>query len=107
MYKPKGTKDIYVDSLQVNSSTLEKQLADRGVSKAEINSIISNTSQRYSDYLLNIVRECEMDMMALEKVPSPLKLFIDCLRESSNSMSLSDSSRKLITDYELAWEEWM
>ena len=107
MYKPKGTKEIYVDSLQVNSSTLEKQLTERGVSKAEVDAIISNTSQRYSDKLLNIVRDCEMDMMALETVPSPLKLFIDCLRETSSSMSLSDSSRKLITDYALAWEEWM
>ena len=107
MYKPKDTKDIYVDSLSVNSSTLEKQLAGKEVSRDEIDKILTSVAGRYAQRLQGIVQECEQDMMALERVPSPLRLFIECLAESSNSLSLSSSSRKLIEHYESAWEDWM
>ena len=107
MYKPKDTKEIYVDSLNVNSSNLEKQLAGKAVSSGEIGEILQSVDSRYKRRLNSIVEEYEKDMMALEHVPSPLRLFIDCLAESDQSMSLSPPSRRLIQQYISAWEEWM
>jgi hypothetical protein len=46
-------------------------------------------------------------MMALEHVPSPLKLFVDCLAQVQNSLSLSSPASRLIQRYAAAWEDWM
>lgn len=107
MHRPKETKDIYEESLSVNSSTLQKQLADNDVQPGEIGRLIGAVADRYSQRVSNIVLECERDMMALERVPSPLKLFIECLTESSKSLELSSPSRNLIDRYASAWEDWM
>jgi hypothetical protein len=46
-------------------------------------------------------------MMALEYVPSPLKLFVDCLADVQKSHSLSSQASRLIQHYTSAWEDWM
>jgi hypothetical protein len=107
MYKPKETKEIYVDSLSVNSSNLEKQLQAKSVSEDEIKRIIKSIDAGYMQRLEGIVHECDKDMMALERVPSPLRLFIDCLEESERTMQLSQESRQLVLSYVSAWEDWM
>ncbi|MGI0037770.1 MAG: hypothetical protein ACRD99_05380 [Nitrososphaera sp.] len=107
MYKPKDTEQIYTDSLSVNSSNLEKELSGRRVPPAEIEQILKSIESEYGDRLKGISYECDKDMMALERVPSPLRLFIDCLAESDKSLQLSQASRQLIRGYVSAWEEWM
>jgi hypothetical protein len=51
-----------------------------------------------------IVEECEADMMALEKVASPLKLFVDCISKAGPQ---SPQARELLDRYVSAWEDWM
>jgi hypothetical protein len=107
MYKPKSTRDIYTESLSVNSASLEKQLADQSVPPREIKSIVDAVGKMYNENVNRIVEECDRDMMALEHVPSPLKLFVDCLANAQKSMSLSQPARALIERYTSAWEDWM
>lgn len=107
MYKPKSTRDIYMESLSVNSANLEKQLADQSISAGEIKSFVDVVSKMYSESVDGIVQECSRDMMALERVPSPLKLFVDCLPQAQKSMSLSPPTRALVQRYTSAWEDWM
>jgi hypothetical protein len=107
MYKPKSTKDIYADSLSINSESLEKQLIEQAVPSTEIRDIIQIVSKQYNERVKQIVEECERNMMALEHVPSPLKLFIVCLTQVYNSISLSPQTRMLIHQYANAWEDWM
>jgi len=107
MYKPKETKDIYVESLSINSSNLENQLADKSVQRQEIMAILDLVAKRYHDRVDNIVEECRRDMMALERVPSPLKLFIECLAKARESLVLSAPASTLIEHYVSAWEDWM
>lgn len=42
----------------------------------------------YRENVDGIVEECDRDMMALERVPSPVKLFVDCLGSVQKSMNL-------------------
>ena len=107
MYKPRATRDIYVESLSVNSDTLKKQMADKGVAASEIQDIMNAVARLYNEQLEKIVEECDRDMMALERVPSPLKLFIDCLARVQKSLNLSEASRQLVRHYLSAWEDWM
>lgn len=107
MYKPKSTRDIYIESLSVNSASFEKQLADQSVSASEIKIFINTVSKMYRENVDRIVDECDRDMMALERVPSPLKLFVDCLAHTQKSTDLSQPARALIERYTSAWEDWM
>ncbi len=107
MYKPRATRDIYMESLSVNSASIEKQLEDKSVPAREIKSIIESVGKRYRENVDAIVEECDRDMMALERVPSPLKLFVDCLAEAQKSLSLSQPARALLQQYTSAWEDWM
>ena len=107
MYKPKSTKDIYLDSLSVNSASLEKQLLEQSVPSSEIKDIINVISKHYNKSVERIVEECNKDMMVLEHVPSPLKLFIDCLTQARKLLRLSPQAHKLIQQYSRAWEGWM
>jgi len=107
MYKPKSTREIYLESLSINSANIGKQLADQLVLSEEINSILDIVSKEYHENVEKIVALCEKDMMALEQVPSPLKLFIDCLTYAQESLSLSSHACKLIQRYRSAWEDWM
>jgi hypothetical protein len=107
MYRPKSTRDIYVESLSVNSANLEKQLAEQSVPPREIKSIMAAVSRAYNENVDRIVKESDRDVTALERVPSPLKLFIDCLADAQKSMDLSEQSRALIERYTAAWEDWM
>lgn len=107
MYKPKSTRDIYAESFSVNSASLEKQLADKSVPPREIKSIIDAIGKMYRENVDRIVEECDRDMMALERVPSPLKLFVDCLAHVQKSSSLSQPARALLERYTSAWEDWM
>jgi hypothetical protein len=107
MYKPKSTKDIYMESLSVNSRSLEKLLVDQSLSSREINSITVTVDKMYRDNVDKIVGESNNDMMALERVPSPLKLFVDCLGRVLESMNLSQPARALLQRYTSAWEDWM
>jgi hypothetical protein len=107
MYKPKSTRDIYTESLSINSASLEKQLADQSVPPREIKSIIDAIVRMYNENVDRIVEECDRDMMALERVSSPLKLFVECLANVQKSMSLSQPARVLMQQYTSAWEDWM
>jgi hypothetical protein len=107
MYKPKSTREIYIESLSVNSASIEKQLADQSVLSDEIRSILDFVSKTYCENVDRIVTLCDKDMMALEHVPSPLKMFVDCLAHAQNSLSLSSPASRLIQRYTSAWEDWM
>jgi hypothetical protein len=107
MHKPKETKEIYVDSLSINSSNLERQLREQTISPLEINEILAAINSKYTQRVESIIEECNKDMMALERVPSPLRLFIECLAESDRSLKLSSRSQRLIRGYVSSWEEWM
>jgi hypothetical protein len=107
MYKPKSTREIYIESLSINSESIEKQLADQSVPSEEIRSILDFVSNMYYENLEKIVKLCDKDMMALEYVPSPLKLFVDCLANAQKSLSLSSPASRLIRRYTSAWEDWM
>ncbi len=107
MYKPKATRDIYTESLSVNSASLEKQLAEQSVHAGEIRNIIDIVSKIYNENVDRIVLECDRDMIALEHVPSPLKLFIDCLASMQKTLNISPPARALIQRYASAWEDWM
>ncbi|MFL6510461.1 MAG: hypothetical protein ACJ700_04660 [Nitrososphaera sp.] len=107
MYKPKSTREIYTESFSINSASIEKQLADDSVPTGEIRSILDFVSEIYLRDVERIIALCEKDMMALEQVPSPLKLFVDCLTYARESLSLSSHACKLIQRYRSAWEDWM
>lgn len=107
MYKPKDTKDIYFDALAVNASNFKKQLAAEDVQPEEVKVIVKSVVKSYDEHVGVIVEECKRDMMALENVPSPLKLFIECLAEAKESLNLSWPARLLIEKYISAWEDWM
>ncbi len=107
MYKPKSTREIYIESLTINSASIEKQLADHLVLSEEIRSILDFVSKMYCENVERIVMLCDKDMMALEYVPSPLKLFVDCLADVQKSHSLSSQASRLIQHYTSAWEDWM
>jgi len=107
MYKPKSTREIYIESFSINSGSIEKQLADQSVLPEEIRSILDFVSKLYRENVDRIVTLCDKDMMALEYVPSPLKLFTDCLSHVQKSLSLSLPASRLIQRYPSAWEDWM
>lgn len=107
MYKPKSTREIYIESFSINSASIEKQLTDQSVLSDEISSILDFLSKKYCENVDRIVALCDKDMMALEYVPSPLKLFVDCLASAQNSLSLSSPASRLIQRYTSAWEDWM
>jgi hypothetical protein len=107
MYKPKSTREIYIESLSINSASIEKQLADESVLLEEIRSIVDFVSKMYRENVDRIVSLCDNDMMALEYVPSPLKLFVDCLAQAQKSLTVSSPASKLIQQYTSAWEDWM
>jgi hypothetical protein len=107
MYKPKSTREIYIESLSINSASIEKQLADQSVLSEEITSILDFVSKMYRENVERIVTLCDKDMMALEHVPSPLKLFVDCLAQAQKYLSVSSPASRLIQQYTSAWEDWM
>jgi hypothetical protein len=107
MYKPKSTREIYIESLSINSASIERQLADQSILSDEIRSILDSVSKMYRENVETIVTMCDKDMMALEYVPSPLKLFVDCLAHAQKSLSLSSPANRLIQRYAAAWEDWM
>jgi hypothetical protein len=107
MYKPKSTGEIYTGSLSINSASLEKQLAEELVPADEIRSILNFVSEIYLKDVERIVTLCDKDMTALEYVPSPLKLFVDCLAQAQKSLRLSSPAQRLFQRYTSAWEDWM
>jgi hypothetical protein len=107
MYKPRSTRDIYMESLSVNSASIEKQLVEQSVPVGEIKRFVDGVSKMYRENVDRIVEECDKDILALERVPSPLKLFVDCLAQAQKSMSLSPQARALVQRYTSAWEDWM
>ncbi|MGI0019996.1 MAG: hypothetical protein ACREAY_05960 [Nitrososphaera sp.] len=104
MHKPKHVRDHYTESLSVNSENLKRQLAEAGVQEGEISAILQSIAGAYMQEVENIVTECEGDMMALEKVPSPLKLFVDSIAEAK---AQSPQAMALLGRYVSAWEDWM
>ena len=107
MYKPKATRDIYVESLSVNSASLRKQLLEQSVPADEIQIILGAISKMYNKDVDNIIQECDRDMIALEHVPSPLKLFVDCLGYAQKNIRISSQAHALLERYLSAWEDWM
>ncbi|MFL6490674.1 MAG: hypothetical protein ACJ70M_04155 [Nitrososphaera sp.] len=107
MYKPTSTREIYIESLSINSASVEKQLADQSVLTEETRRILDFVSKIYRENVERIVLLCDKDVMALEYVPSPLKLFVDCLAQVQKSLSLSSPASRLIQRYAAAWEDWM
>ena len=107
MYKPRATRDIYTESLSINSASIGKQLEAKSVPASEIRIIMDAVGKRYRENVDRIVEECDRDMMALEHVPSPLKLFVECLADVQKSASLSSPAKELLQNYVSAWEDWM
>ena len=107
MYKSKSTREIYIESLSINSASIEKRRADQSVLSEEIKSILDFVSKMYCENVERIITLCDKDMMALEYVPSPLKLFVDCLAHVQKTLSLSPPASRLIQQYTSAWEDWM
>jgi hypothetical protein len=107
MYKPKSTREIYIESLSINSTSIEKQLGEELVPTEEIRSLLNFVSEMYLGEVERIVTLCDKDMTALEYVSSPLKLFVDCLAQAQKSLSLSSAARRLFQRYTSAWENWM
>jgi len=73
----------------------------------EIKVIIDAVGRMCSEKVDSIVQECDRDMMELEYVPSPLKLFVDCLARVRKSVDLLQPARVLLRLYTSAWEDWM
>jgi hypothetical protein len=105
-HKPKPVKDHYTESLAVNSENLGRQLSAESVPREEIQRILDSISRTYLAEMEKIARECEKDMMALERVPSPLRLFVDSIAQV-NSLTVSPAASELMMKYVSAWEDWM
>ncbi len=73
----------------------------------EIRIIMETVGKRYQENVDAIVEECDKDMMALERVPSPLRLFVDCIAEAKRTLDLSHDTQSLLHQYTAAWEDWM
>jgi len=105
-HKPKPVEDHYKESFNVNVSSLSKHLASKLVPEQEIEDIMNSISSLYFGNVVKIVAECNKDLMLLEYVPSPLKLFIDCIAQSQQSKFFSCSST-ILKGYVDALEDWM
>ncbi|HEX6068026.1 MAG TPA: hypothetical protein VFZ05_04420 [Nitrososphaera sp.] len=105
-HKPKPVKDHYTESLATNSQNLARQLAGAFVSESETREIIDSISSLYLKETEKIAEECELDIMALEKVPSPLGLFVNCISQVAKNVR-SPAATDLLQKYVAAWEDWM
>lgn len=105
-HRPKPVRDHYTEALAVNSENLGKQLAAESVPEQEIRMILDSISQMYLAETEKIARECEKDMMVLERVPSPLRIFIDSIARTK-SLTVSPAASELMEKYVSAWEDWM
>lgn len=106
-HKPKPVKDHYLESLAVNSENLSRQLADKAVPAGETQAILDAISRLYLSETEKIVHECEKDMMALERVPSPLRLFVDSIAQALKTTKIPPAAAELLKRYVSAWEDWM
>ncbi len=106
-HRPKPIKNHYTESLAVNSENLGKQLSAESVSAEEIQRILDTISHIYLAETERIVLECGKDMMALEKAPSPLRLFVNSIARVQSSPSVSRAASELMERYVSAWEDWM
>jgi hypothetical protein len=106
-HKPKPVSDHYTESLTVNSENLAKQLEDKAVPAAETKSILDAITRLYLSETEKIVQECKKDMMALERVPSPLRLFVDSIAQALKTTKASPVASELLKRYVSAWEDWM
>ena len=105
-HKPKPVKDHYTESLLVNSQNLSRQLEGASVSSLETSEIIKSISAIYHNEVEKIVSECEQDIMALERAPSPLGLFVSCISQIIED-TRSPKAVDLLQKYVAAWEDWM
>ncbi|AIF84765.1 hypothetical protein NTE_02723 [Candidatus Nitrososphaera evergladensis SR1] len=108
-HRPKPVRDHYTESLAVNSENLGKQLSAESVPREQVQKILDSISRLYLAETEKIVHECEKDMMALERVPSPLRLFIDSIAQvmTMKSNAISPAAFTLLKRYASAWEDWM
>lgn len=106
-HRPKPVRDHYVESLAVNSENLARQLGEKSVPAREVQIILGAISRPYLSETDSIVRKCEKDMMALEKVPSPLRLFVDSIAQALKTTKMSPAASLLLKNYVSAWEDWM
>jgi hypothetical protein len=104
-HKPKPVRDHYTESLATNSQNLARQLAG-SVQEAEVKAIIDSISAIYLREVGRIAGECERDIMALERVPSPLGLFVSCISQVVRDVR-SPKAAELLQKYVAAWEDWM
>ncbi len=104
-HKPKPVRDHYTESLATNSQNLARQLAG-AVKEAEARAIIDSISAVYLKELDKIVDECERDIMALERMQSPLGLFVNCISQVVGDIK-SPKAPELLQKYVAAWEDWM
>lgn len=105
-HKPKPVRDHYTESLATNSQNLARQLAGASVPESETKEIIDAISSIYLKEADKISEECERDIMALEKVPSPLGLFVSCISQVAKDVR-SPAAVDLLSKYVAAWEDWM
>ncbi len=104
-HKPKPVRDHYTESLATNSQNLARQLAG-SVPEAEVKTIVDSISIIYLKEVDRIAGECERDIMALERVPSPLGLFVGCISQVVREAK-SPAATDLLQKYVAAWEDWM
>lgn len=104
-HRPKPVRDHYTESLATNSQNLARQLAG-SVPQTEIDAIVDSISAIYLKEVDKIADECEHDIMALERVPSPLGLFVSCISQVVRDVR-SPGAVDLLQKYVAAWEDWM
>jgi hypothetical protein len=107
-HRPKPVRDHYTESLAVNSESLARQLAEAGVPEEDVRKAMHAITDNYLREVEKIVQECEADMMALEKVPSPLGLFVGSIAKVRlHQQPLPAGADSLLARYVAAWEDWM
>ena len=106
-YRPKSVKEIYADSISINLASLRRGMLEHRISEHEVTNVLSMISDLYYEKLEEIEKVCNADSMALETVPSPLELLVECMSKVKGAAKVSPESVRFLGKYASAWESWM
>ena len=105
-HKPKSVREIYTDSIGINLASLQKDMADHGLGNEEVGRAAQILSEAYSERMREIEILCGKDPVALESVPSPLELLMECIERTSNATMVSPGVAAFLGKYLAAIKEW-